>query len=109
MQKIYAIIVLIMVCVKGHIEKGSFYGIDCLGKYDKPSFARLDRLCFECFTLYRDESLHRDCRENCFKNEIFECCLQALLLENERSELERMVNLLNGNNSCCYNTLFSFK
>jgi len=44
------------------IFKRSFAGLGCLGIYDKAKFARLDRVCEECYTLYREPDIHTSCR-----------------------------------------------
>lgn len=44
------------------IFKRSFAGLGCLGVYDKAKFARLDRVCEECYQLYREPDIHTDCR-----------------------------------------------
>lgn len=44
------------------IFKRSFAGLGCLGVYDKAKFARLDRVCEECYTLYREPDIHSACR-----------------------------------------------
>ena len=44
------------------VFKRSFAGLGCLGVYDKAKFARLDRVCEECYTLYREPDIHSACR-----------------------------------------------
>lgn len=44
------------------IYKRSFAGLGCLGVYDKGKFARLDRVCEECYQLYREPDIHAACR-----------------------------------------------
>lgn len=44
------------------IYKRSFAGLGCLGVYDKAKFARLDRVCEECYQLYREPDIHTACR-----------------------------------------------
>lgn len=44
------------------IVKRSFAGLGCLGVYDKAKFARLDRVCEECYQLYREPEIHTACR-----------------------------------------------
>ncbi|GBO28289.1 hypothetical protein AVEN_179260-1 [Araneus ventricosus] len=51
--------------------KRSFSDLGCMGVYDKAKFARLDRVCEECYQLYREPEVHTSCRSNCFKNELF--------------------------------------
>nr|XP_046918134.1 ion transport peptide-like [Dermatophagoides farinae] len=77
-------------------KKSSFSSIGCLGTYDRAKFARLDRVCDECYQLYRDQELHRSCREFCFKNEVFPACVDALMLSHEEKELSDIVNEMLG-------------
>ncbi|KAG8227356.1 hypothetical protein J437_LFUL003345 [Ladona fulva] len=48
--------------VLGHpISKRSFFDIQCKGVYDKSIFARLDRICEDCYNLFREPTLHSLC------------------------------------------------
>jgi hypothetical protein len=44
------------------LYKRSFAGLGCLGVNDRPKFARLDRVCEECYQLYREQDLFTNCR-----------------------------------------------
>lgn len=70
----FAVILLILVAIsalspkligqaeaKG-IHKRSFAGLGCLGVYDKAKFTRLDRVCEDCYQLYREPDIHTACR-----------------------------------------------
>lgn len=47
----------------GHpLGKRSFMQLQCKGIYDKSIFARLDRICEDCYNLFREPSLHTLCR-----------------------------------------------
>lgn len=45
-----------------HLAKRSFFNIQCKGVYDKSIFARLDRICEDCYNLFREPPLHSLCR-----------------------------------------------
>lgn len=45
-----------------HLTKRSYFDINCKGLYDKSIFARLDRICQDCYSLYREPELHTLCR-----------------------------------------------
>lgn len=45
-----------------HIAKRSFWDLDCKGVYDKSIFAKLDRICEDCYNLFREPSIHSLCR-----------------------------------------------
>jgi len=57
-----------------HLSKRSYFDINCKGLYDKSIFARLDRICQDCYSLYREPELHTLCRWKhfyfIFKNEL---------------------------------------
>src|SRR5579871_4797127 len=64
-----ALVVIASVCVlmvispaESAIVKRSFVHLGCMGKYDRAIFAKLDRVCEDCYNLYREPGLHRDCR-----------------------------------------------
>lgn len=44
------------------LSKRSFFDIQCKGVYDKGIFAKLDRICDDCYNLYREPQLHSLCR-----------------------------------------------
>ncbi|GFQ81975.1 ion transport peptide-like [Trichonephila clavata] len=76
--------------------KRSFAGLGCMGVYDKAKFARLDRVCEECYQLFREPDVHTSCRSNCFKNNFFTQCVDALLLQKDQQRLDTMVEELYG-------------
>ncbi|XP_023226367.1 crustacean hyperglycemic hormones 3-like [Centruroides sculpturatus] len=78
-------------------SKRKFERLGCTGKYNKPMFARLSRHCQECYQLYKDIDVEIICRSNCFNNDYFNRCMDALMLKSdERDELKEMVKTLNG-------------
>ncbi|KAF7494299.1 Ion transport peptide-like [Sarcoptes scabiei] len=77
-------------------KRSSFSSIGCLGNYDRAKFARLDRICEECFQLYRDPELHTSCRKFCFKNDVFTACIDALMLSHEQNELNSIADEMIG-------------
>ncbi|CAG5043087.1 unnamed protein product [Parnassius apollo] len=94
-----------------HVARRSFFKLQCKGIYDASIFARLDRICDDCYNLFRDPSLYNLCRKDCFTTDYFkgcvegfrqECfqskhfmgCVEALLLLDEKEEIEQMVDYL---------------
>ncbi|XP_055941378.1 ion transport peptide-like [Argiope bruennichi] len=77
-------------------SKRSFSDLGCMGVYDKAKFARLDRVCEECYQLFRESDVLTSCRSNCFKNEYFAGCVDELLLRKDQQRLDNMVDLLYG-------------
>lgn len=45
-----------------HMSRRSFVELQCKGVYDRSIFARLDRICEDCYNLFREHQLHRLCR-----------------------------------------------
>ncbi|XP_077276744.1 ion transport peptide isoform X2 [Temnothorax americanus] len=81
--------------LSGHpLGKRSFFDIQCKGVYDKSIFARLDRICEDCYNLFREPQLHMLCKQDCFSTQYFTSCIQALLLEDEKERLQEMVEYL---------------
>nr|CAD7434752.1 unnamed protein product [Timema monikensis] len=81
--------------ILGHpLSKRSFFDIQCKGVYDKSIFARLDRICEDCYNLFREPQLHSLCRSNCFSSQYFTSCLESLLLTEEDENFSQMVEFL---------------
>ena len=45
-----------------NLHKRSFASLGCMGDYDKAKFARLDRVCDECYQMFREPDVHSMCR-----------------------------------------------
>ena len=45
-----------------NLHKRSFAQLGCMGEYDKAKFARLDRVCEECYQMFREPDIHAMCR-----------------------------------------------
>ncbi|XP_073995716.1 ion transport peptide isoform X2 [Rhodnius prolixus] len=76
------------------LNKRSFFDLQCKGVYDKSIFARLDRICEDCYNLFREPQLHSLCRSDCFASKYFAGCLEALLLREEENKFFQMVEFL---------------
>nr|ACJ01668.1 putative ion transport peptide-like protein [Folsomia candida] len=73
------------------LSKRSFFDIQCKGVYDKGIFAKLDRICDDCYNLYREPQLHSLCSQNCFSSSYFMNCLDALTLNDEQKTYEEYI------------------
>ncbi|XP_033193512.2 ion transport peptide isoform X1 [Bombus vancouverensis nearcticus] len=83
--------------LNGHpLGKRSFIDIQCKGIYDKSIFARLDRICEDCYNLFREPQLHQLCRKNCFTSDYFKGCLDVLLLQDEVEKIQTWIKTLHG-------------
>uniref|UniRef100_A0A7G3AA75 Putative crustacean chh/mih/gih neurohormone family n=1 Tax=Lutzomyia longipalpis TaxID=7200 RepID=A0A7G3AA75_LUTLO len=75
-------------------KRSSFFDIECKGVFNKSIFFRLDRICEDCYSLFREPQLHSLCKENCFGNEYFTGCVEALLLEEEFEKFDKWRQML---------------
>nr|QQW38912.1 prepro-ion transport peptide-like variant 2 [Lygus hesperus] len=83
--------------IMGHpLNKRSFFDLQCKGVYDKSIFARLDRICEDCYNLFREPSLHSLCRKNCFTTDYFKGCIDVLLLQDEMEHIQSWIKQLHG-------------
>ncbi|KAF8763967.1 Ion transport peptide-like like protein [Argiope bruennichi] len=93
---IVALLLVVDANVADQESKRSFSDLGCMGVYDKAKFTRLGRVCEECYQLFRESDVHTTCRSNCFKNEYFTQCVDALLLRKDQEKLDFMVEQLYG-------------
>ncbi|XP_060536105.1 CHH-like protein isoform X2 [Cylas formicarius] len=77
-----------------HLGKRSFFNIECKGVYDKVIFARLDRICEDCYNLFREPQLHSLCMAQCFTTEYFRGCVESLQLAEEMPKFRKMIEYL---------------
>ncbi|XP_070491555.1 ion transport peptide [Chironomus tepperi] len=75
-------------------KRSSFFDIDCKGVFNKSIFFRLDRICEDCYSLFREVELHALCKQDCFSSDYFWGCVEALRLEEEWEKFDRMRDLL---------------
>nr|QBX89039.1 crustacean hyperglycemic hormone 2 [Nephrops norvegicus] len=62
------------------VNKRQVFDQACKGVYDRNLFKKLDRVCEDCYNLYRKPFVATTCRENCYSNRVFRQCLDDLLL-----------------------------
>ncbi|KAJ9587004.1 hypothetical protein L9F63_019401 [Diploptera punctata] len=95
--------------VLGHsVSKRSFFELQCKGVFDKTIFARLDRVCEDCYNLFREPHLHTLCRQDCFTTDYFKGCMDVLL-EDDIEKYQSWIKQLHGADpglpmSNCFNT-----
>ncbi|XP_037288108.2 crustacean hyperglycemic hormone [Rhipicephalus microplus] len=82
------------VCAARNLHKRSFHELGCRGNFEQSYLARLERVCEECYQLYQNPEAYNLCRDNCFKNEYFLKCAEALLLKDEMDSLKSKVDYL---------------
>nr|QOD39446.1 crustacean hyperglycemic hormone [Lysmata vittata] len=67
---------------RGHsLPKRAVLDQSCKGIYDRELFKKLDRVCEDCYNLYRKPYVGIDCRRNCFLTKTFDQCVVDLLLD----------------------------
>ncbi|KAJ8717464.1 hypothetical protein PYW08_005863 [Mythimna loreyi] len=57
--------------------------LKCKGHFDAAKFVRLDRVCEDCFNLYREPVVYTRCRNDCFTDVVFKGCVEVLLLTDQ--------------------------
>ncbi|XP_075165382.1 ion transport peptide isoform X4 [Haematobia irritans] len=78
-------------------KRSNFFDLECKGIYNKTMFYRLDKICDDCYNLFRETSIHRLCKHKCFTHQTFEGCINALLIpEEEVTQLQYFIKVVNG-------------
>lgn len=39
-----------------------FLDLNCEGRFNASAFARLDRVCEDCYNLFREQEIHKECK-----------------------------------------------
>nr|ANQ38667.1 CHH preproprotein [Thysanoessa inermis] len=76
------------------ITKRSIFDPSCKGFYNREIFQKLNRVCDDCYNLYRDASVGVKCKSDCFGNPVFEQCLYDLLRQNEAEDFSKIIRTL---------------
>ncbi|KAF9422351.1 CHH-like protein isoform X2 [Spodoptera litura] len=77
-----------------HVARRSFFTLECKGVYDAAIFARLDRICDDCYNLFREPQLYNLCREKCFTSPYFKGCMESLYLYDEKEQIDQMIDFV---------------
>ncbi|XP_032290038.1 ion transport peptide-like isoform X6 [Drosophila virilis] len=78
-------------------KRSNFFDLECKGIFNKTMFFRLDRICEDCYQLFRETSIHRLCKANCFAHQTFGECLKVLLIDDEEIvQLQHYLKVING-------------
>nr|ACS35346.1 crustacean hyperglycemic hormone isoform 1 [Rimicaris kairei] len=65
------------------LNKRAVFDQSCKGIYDRELFRKLDRVCEDCYNLYRKPYVGVECRRKCFGTSTFRQCVEAQLLDVE--------------------------
>ncbi|XP_027221929.2 crustacean hyperglycemic hormones [Penaeus vannamei] len=68
------------------LHKRSLSFRSCTGVYDRELLARLDRVCEDCYNIYRDVGVAAECRSDCFHNEVFLYCVDYMYRPRQRNQ-----------------------
>ncbi|XP_065569187.1 ion transport peptide-like isoform X1 [Artemia franciscana] len=79
-----------------HLSKRSFFDLQCKGYYDKQIFAKLDRVCYDCYNIFRDPEIHQLCRADCFTTKYFKACKDTLMLAEDDETIKDWLNVIHG-------------
>ncbi|ROT68740.1 molt-inhibiting hormone-like isoform X2 [Penaeus vannamei] len=60
------------------VNKRDTFDHSCKGIYDRELFRKLDRVCEDCYNLYRKPYVATECKSNCFVNKRFNVCVADL-------------------------------
>jgi len=56
----------------------------------------LDRICDDCYMIYRDTDVYQMCRSNCYNNNFFLGCMDVMMVSKvTRSKAANFVNMIN--------------
>ncbi|XP_062129320.1 ion transport peptide-like isoform X3 [Drosophila sulfurigaster albostrigata] len=78
-------------------KRSNFFDLECKGIFNKTMFFRLDRICEDCYQLFRETSIHRLCKKDCFDSKWFGECVKVLLTPSEEiTNLQHFIKVVNG-------------
>ncbi|XP_076066843.1 molt-inhibiting hormone-like isoform X1 [Oratosquilla oratoria] len=63
------------------LAKRSLFDASCKGSYDRQMYKQLDRVCDDCYNLYRKPHVEFECSRDCFRTEMFFFCVMDLRLD----------------------------
>jgi hypothetical protein len=66
----------------------------CRGMHDNGILTQLERICEDCYNLYKDAEVHAYCRMDCFSSQTFRQCLQSLLMDKESDIFLELVQII---------------
>ncbi|XP_071548134.1 molt-inhibiting hormone-like [Panulirus ornatus] len=58
-------------------------------------YSKVERVCRDCYNLFRDDMLEVSCRKDCFVSRKFGFCLVALFRSHEHKDFHRWISILN--------------
>ena len=58
----------------------------CGGALDLKTYFFMNKVCDDCFSLYRDSDIYSACRSGCFGSDFFQGCMDTLILDQETKD-----------------------
>ncbi|XP_064085676.1 crustacean hyperglycemic hormone B-like [Macrobrachium nipponense] len=76
------------------VNKRAILDPTCKGIFDRGLLKKLEKVCEDCYNVYRKPYVAVECRSNCFGNLIFRQCLDDLLMMDVVDEYVNMVQVV---------------
>ncbi|XP_068202987.1 crustacean hyperglycemic hormone B-like isoform X4 [Palaemon carinicauda] len=76
------------------VDKRTIMDLNCKGIFDRELLKKLERVCEDCYNIYRKPYVGVECRSKCFGNLIFRQCLDDLLMMDVVEEYVNMVQVV---------------
>nr|AAD45234.1 hyperglycemic hormone-like neuropeptide 43-2 [Metapenaeus ensis]AAD45235.1 hyperglycemic hormone-like neuropeptide 43-3 [Metapenaeus ensis]AAD45236.1 hyperglycemic hormone-like neuropeptide 43-4 [Metapenaeus ensis] len=80
--------------VEHRLVRRSLFDPSCSGVFDRELLGRLNRVCDDCYNVFRDPKVAMECKSNCFLNPAFIQCLEYLLPEDLHEEYQSHVQVV---------------
>ena len=77
------------------ITSFDIYNIECLGEQNRTIIYILDRVCYDCFDLYREPEVFRLCSSECYSSSYFSDCLDVLSKKDEEAKFQNLISRIN--------------
>ncbi|XP_066963258.1 crustacean hyperglycemic hormone B-like [Macrobrachium rosenbergii] len=76
------------------VNKRAIFDPTCKGIFDRGLLKKLEKVCEDCYNVYRKPYVGVECRSNCYGNLIFRQCLDDLLMMDVVDEYVNMVQVV---------------
>ncbi|XP_066962565.1 molt-inhibiting hormone-like [Macrobrachium rosenbergii] len=73
--------------------KRGIFDMSCKGVFDRKIFVELERICDDCYNLYRKPYVSINCRRKCYRNMVFRKCILDLQMEEKLPYIARIVQM----------------
>nr|Q9NGP0.1 RecName: Full=Crustacean hyperglycemic hormones B; AltName: Full=MeCHH-B; Short=CHH-B; Contains: RecName: Full=CHH precursor-related peptide B; Short=CPRP B; Contains: RecName: Full=Crustacean hyperglycemic hormone B; Short=CHH B; Flags: Precursor [Metapenaeus ensis]AAF63028.1 hyperglycemic hormone CHH-B [Metapenaeus ensis] len=80
--------------VDHRLVRRSLFDPSCTGVFDRELLGRLNRVCDDCYNVFREPKVATECRSHCFLNPAFIQCLEYIIPEVLHEEYQANVQLV---------------